>query len=368
MIICSPQLGLSPNSALGGEVFDREILLGLAEKGVMIQIILPYGKSAGKIPKNWKIHRIFITHFPALLFNFLLIGPLFKINRQKKISIIRLHQPQFTGIGSLVFKFFNRHTKIIATYHQFKETKFWFLSKKINNAWDHIICDSENVKQKITNEYKVPQQKITVVHNGVPKYLEPSSKDKKLERSLDLQNKAVLLFMGSLIERKNPLFLLDVILKIKEKFPGIVLIYWGEGPQKGAIIKRAQSMGLSENIRMQKPLFGPGKNLIHNLADIFVLPSLDEGFALAPLEAMTCGKPVILNKSHSASEAVSNGQNGYLCMPNNRNDWARKIIKILKNKRLRKKMEEAARQKALKEFQWGISVEKHLDVLKSLNS
>lgn len=366
MNLCSPQLGLSPNSNLGGEVFDREILFGLAKKGVNIQVILPNGKPMGKLPQNFKVLRISPSHFPAILFNLLIIMPLFKINTRNKISVIRLHQPQFVGLGALVHKIFNRRVKIVATYHQFRETRFWIFSKKIINIWDHIICDSDNVKQKIVTTYQVPSRKITVVHNGVPAYLKPAAKNKKILDNFNIKNEVVLLFMGFFIERKNPLFLLDVILKVKQRYPQIVLIFWGTGDQEEAIFKKAKRLNLLKNIRIQGPVFGPEKNLIHNISDIFVLPSLDEGFALAPLEAMTCAKPVVMNKSHSASEAVTNDQNGYLCKLNDVDDWTEKLMSLVQSKALRKKMGEASLKKAKQEFQWGISVDKHLKVLKSL--
>lgn len=367
MRICSPQLGLSPESILGGEVFDRKILEGLSDAGITIEIILPKKKIIAPTKKNWVITRIFLSHFPPQFYNLLIIPYLFLIHKTKKIDIIRLHQPQFTGLAAIFFKLFFHNIKIIATYHQFKETNFWIFSKRINNIWDHIICDSYNVKQKIIKKYEISPQKITVVHNGVPQYLKPLAKNKNLLNKLNLQNKIVLLFMGFFIERKNPLFLLDVLAKIKENYPQIVLIYWGEGPLKNTIIKKARSMGLAKNIRIQNPVFGPEKNLIHNLADIFVLPSIDEGFALAPLEAMSCAKPIIMSRSHSASEAVSNGLNGFLCKINGVDDWVDKIMVLINNSNLKKKMGEASSEKAANEFQWEISVNIHLEVLKSLN-
>jgi glycosyltransferase involved in cell wall biosynthesis len=331
-----------------------------------IEIILPKSKPISPIKRNWNVTRIFLSHFPPQFFNFLIIPYLFLINKSRKIDVIRLHQPQFTGFAAIFFKFFDKNIKIIATYHQFQETNFWIFSKIINNYWDHIICDSERVKQKIIKQYQVPAKKVSVVHNGIPSYLKPAIKDKKLLRQLNLENQFVMLFMGFFIKRKNPLFLLDVISKIKEKHNNIVLIFWGTGPQKDAIIKKAETFGLRGNIRIQNPIFGPGKNLIHNLADIFVLPSIDEGFALAPLEAMACAKPVIMNKSHSALEAVSDNLNGYLCKINDENDWVEKLNKLIVDVRLRIKMGKASLDKTIKEFQWQKSVDKHLQVLKSL--
>ena len=208
MVICSPQLGLNPHSFLGGEVFDREILLGLASKGIKVEIILPKNKPHDKNIKNWNIIQLPLTRFPAIFGNLLYLPFLIRIHKKSNFNIVRIHQPQFLGLGCLLFKIFARDVKLIATYHQFGETKLGPFSKTVNNFWDHIVCDSLAVKNKIIENYQISPNKITVVHNGVPRYLKPTKKDKILEKKFGLDGKIVLLFMGLFIERKNPLFLL----------------------------------------------------------------------------------------------------------------------------------------------------------------
>lgn len=365
MIILSPQLGLSSKSILGGEVFDREILLGLAKNGIKVEIILPKGKPQDRNIKNWHITYLPISHFPALFFNFLIIPRLIKL-RNKNVQIIRLHQPQFMFIAAILFKFLNPSVKILATYHKFEETNFGYFSKAVNNYWDHIICDSDAVKIKIEDKFQVRSAKITVVHNGVPSYLKPGTKDKNLEEKLKIKGKIVLLFMGLFIDRKNPLFMVDALAKLSKTNPNVVLIFLGKGPLKEKIMKRAGELNITGEIRFMGPVFGLEKNKIHNLADIFVHPSLDEGFALAPLEAMACAKPVVMTNGYSAHEAVINGENGFLCRPNDLNDWTKKLDKLIKNRDLREKMGASSFKKSMLDFRWDIAVKKHIDVFKNL--
>lgn len=364
MIICSPQLGLSPKSILGGEVFDREILLGLAKKGIKIEIILPAGKQHDKNIKNWNITYLPISHFPALLGNLLYLPYLLLLYKRTKFEILRIHQPQYLGLGALVFKLLHRNVKLIATYHQFPETKFVFLSKYINNFWDHIICDSENVKNKIINTYNIGVSKITVVHNGVPSYLKPQKKDQRLVKELGVKNKTVLLFMGLFIERKNPLFLIDVVKTLVDKNENVLLIFWGEGPLKQEMIRTIEKCKLKKQILFQKPIFGKRKNKIHNLADIFVHPAQDEGFALAPLEAMACAKPIIATRGWSAAEMITDGVNGYLA--SSQKEWV-SAIKQLKNETKRHQIGKNSFQKFRKEFQWKYALNKHFVILSNLN-
>lgn len=366
MRICSPQLGLAPSSILGGEVFDREILLGLAAKGLKIEIILPQNKHYDRNVKNWHITYLPVSHFPAILANLLIIPSLFYVYKKRKFAILRIHQPQFLGLGCLAFKIFNPQVKLVATYHQFRESNFWVFSKSVNNFWDHTICDSKNVENRLIKEYQIPAGKITVVHNGVPSYLKPAAKDPKLIKRLKLEGKIVLLFMGLFNWRKNPLFLLEVLSKLRKTRLNLVLIFWGKGPLESQIKTKARELGIINNIRIAKPLFGKDKNKIHNLADIFVHPSIDEGFALSPLEAMACGKPIVMTQGYSASEAVEDGINGFLCHYNDTNHWSVKLSELIKSQSLRENMGKASFYKVKKEFQWGIAVKKHIDVFKKL--
>lgn len=364
--VCSPQLGLNPKSILGGEVFDREILLGIATKNVKVEIILPKGKSHDKGIRNWNVTYIPITHLPAFFGNLLYLPYLVKVYKKSAFDILRVHQPQYLGLGCLIFRLFRKNVKLVATYHQFRETKFGPFSKFVNNNWDHIICDSEFVKRELIKNYNLAQSKISVVHNGVPSYLKPAPKDKNLVKKFNLTGKVVLLFMGLFIERKNPLLLLDVLINLSKTNPNTLLIFWGSGPLKVQIIKKAKELGVFDKIRIIEPIFGSEKNKIHNLADIFVHPSNDEGFALAPLEAMTCAKPVVITKGYSAAEAVEDGINGFLCNPNDIDNWQQKLSILINDISLRKSMGKASQQKTKKEFQWKLAAEIHFNVIKSL--
>lgn len=365
MRICSPQLGLAPKSILGGEVFDREILLSLAKRGFEIEIILPK-KPHDKNVKNWHITSLPTKRFPAPLANFLYIPYLMQIYQEKPFRILRLHQPQFLLLPSILLKLIHKNVKLMATYHQFGESRFPLFSKSINNLWDHIICDSQNVKNQIAKNYGVPTDKITVVHNGVPNYLKPQKKDKQLTKKLKLDGKIVLLFMGLFIERKNPLFLLGVLRRLKATNPNVCLVFWGDGPLKTKISEIARKLDIEDDVRIERPRFGREKNKIHNIADIFVHPSQDEGFSLAPLEAMACAKPIVMTNGYSAKEVVEDGVNGFLCRADDTDDWTEKTRKLIDNPRLRTRMGQASLSKVKKEFQWKFAVDKHAEVFKKL--
>ncbi|KKP94044.1 MAG: VI polysaccharide biosynthesis protein VIPC/TVIE [Parcubacteria group bacterium GW2011_GWA1_36_12] len=366
LVICSPQLGLSPKSILGGEVFDRETLLGFARKGIQVEIILPKHKHHDDNIKNWNISYLPISKFPAVLGNILFLPYLFKVFQKNNFKIIRVHQPQFIGISALIFKFFKRKVKIIATIHKFEEANFGPLSKLINNLWDHIICDSEYAKSLIIENYGIKKSKILVVHNGAPNYLKPQKKDNMLVKKLNLEGKKVLLYMGLFIKRKNPLFLLDVLERLLTSQSDSILIYWGEGPLKNRIIQKSKKLKIYEHIKIINPVFSKEKNKIHNIADIFVHPSLDEGLALAPIESMACAKPIVITNGNSASELVESGINGFKCDKNNLNEWVDKLNILVSNTTLRNKMGQSSLSKIKEQFQWNLTVSKQYKLFQSL--
>lgn len=114
-----------------------------------------------------------------------------------------------------------------------------------------------------------------------------------------------------------------------------------------------------------KVFFSPGgqnqkelKNLYFN-ASLLVFPSVKEDFGIVIIEAMGAGVPVVAWNSGGPKDIVIDGQTGFLAKPFSLDDFAAKIVKILKNKRLRAKMSQASWQRVKDHFSW----QKHLDIL-----
>jgi len=109
---------------------------------------------------------------------------------------------------------------------------------------------------------------------------------------------------------------------------------------------------------------GQQENIRHILSqsDIFVLPSYREGLPRTTLEAMSMGLPVITTDVVGCRETVDEGVNGLLVPPQNAQALTNAIKTLLDDPSLRKKMGQAGREKAIKEFDIGTIVNKHLEV------
>jgi glycosyltransferase involved in cell wall biosynthesis len=348
--ICSPQLGLSPNSILGGEIYDYELLRGLAKLKVKVEILLPKGRSYDQSVKNWRITFLPFTHIPAYLFNLLEIPYLFQLYRQQPFQILRLHAPYFTGIGAWFFKLFHPQVKLVATYHQARHGwPFDLINRLFIHHWDAIITDSLAAKQDLIRRFNLLPHKITVIPGGAPPELKPRAKSQELKAK-----QITLLFMGLLIPRKNPLFLIKVIKKLA--LP-VKLIFCGDGPLKSK---------LKTHAIVHPPVFGKEKQRLYDQTDIFVHPSLHEGLPLVVLEAMACGLPIVISDGFSAAELVDHGKTGYLAKVNDTQDWVNKLTLLINNLALRHRFGTAARRKQLRQFSWAKAARQHLRLFKSL--
>lgn len=363
--ICSPQLGMDPNSDLGGEVHDHFILQGLANLGHKIFVYLPKERPYQK-NSNIVVTRAPFKHILAITFNLLVIPYLFKTYYKDKFDILRVHNPYFVGLAALLFKFLNPKVPVVVTHHLIPQNfLFDLLNRIFAKKYDAIITVSNYVKNKLAKRYKLPSKKIFVIYNGVAKGYKFVFKNPKLIKKYNLESKIVLLFMGLLIDRKNPMYLLELFKNIKINRKNTSLMICGRGPLE-AKMKSFVKDNKIQDVIFTGTVFDKDKIDHLNLCDIYLHPAIDEGLPLSTLEAMACQKPVIINDAYSASEIIENGKNGFICKINNKADWLEKINKLVINKNLRQEMGIVSARLIKEKFQWHYSVKEHLKVYETV--
>lgn len=364
--IYSPLLGMSPLAKLGGEVHDYNLIKYLCLKNNKVEVLLPKGAKYEPQP-NLKVNYLPINHiFPPHLFNILVIPYIFKKCLKKDMDILRIHTPYFLGFAALFVKTFFPTTKIVTTIH-LKEERFdlhWILKMTIG-SYDHIFTVSKYLKNWLINSYNFDPNKITVIYNGVEGILKPANKDKQLVKKYKVAGKVVLLTIGSLISRKNILFLIDLFEKVLQKKKNVSLVICGKGYLKKQIKKTISGKNI-KNITLIDSAYGQSKAKLINLTDIFLFPSLNEGFGLVAVEALACGIPVIASDNTSLPEIINNRKNGLLAKTSNLNDWLNKCLMLINDSSYRKRLGRNGRKDLNKNFSWDVVTEKTLKVLEKL--
>ena len=147
---------------------------------------------------------------------------------------------------------------------------------------------------------------------------------------------------------------------IKEHKDTHVMIVGG-GHLKSRLEKLAENLGVHKHITFLGLVSEEDKISAYNASDIFVMPSLAELEGMAVLEAMACGKPVVISDAEQSASRYFVGGNGFLFETQNHVDLAEKILAIIKDDELREKMG----QKSL-EMSRDYDIEKSADKLERL--
>lgn len=233
---------------------------------------------------------------------------------------------------------------------------------------DKILTVSEYSRKDIIRNYNVPSNKIRVTHDAVKPIFKPLKNLKKgneILKHYKISDKFIL-FVGRIDARKNIPVLIKSFISLKqtEKIPHKLVIAGKED------FLPKQTLWDIELLQHRKEIIFTGYlqedylPLFFNLAEVFVYPSLYEGFGLPCLEAMACGCPVISSNNSSIPEVV--GDAGLLVNPCDANEIASAIYRVILDDKLKLKMQTKGFKQARK-FDWEITAVKTLEVYKKIS-
>lgn len=261
-------------------------------------------------------------------------------------------------------------TPLVATIHDTStnDSDQWLQSSRLASfmekflvtlPFDKIITVSHATMNSLTQNFGVLNNKISILYNGVdvPKYDAVK---------VDVVHSNQLIFVGRLAPHKHVDHVIGSISKIKELVPTINLIIVGKGEEKENLMKMVDDLSLEDFITFKEDL--SDDDLISNIkeSEILVLPSTREGFGMVLAEANCCFKPVVTYASGGTVEVVEDGYNGFLIESDNQDDLTEKLILLLEDKQLQKKLGLNGRRKVEEEFNWEKIVDSYTEILETL--
>ncbi|MBI4778935.1 glycosyltransferase family 4 protein [Candidatus Falkowbacteria bacterium] len=263
--------------------------------------------------------------------------------RKNKFDIIHWFQPRLYP-----FYWLAPAKKIIVTAHGAGELTaaktrllssriFRFILKNLNNRVDIVIAVSENAREEIIKYYKIPPEKTKAVYNGGGENYQPLEKGAALAQ---IKNKyrigaPFILDVSRLMPHKNINSLIEAYMLYRDKY---------SGPEKLVIVGSPmfdykKTYSLAENCRYKDDIYfidfvkQEDLNAVYSAAEVFVFPSLSEGFGLPAIEAMASGTPVITSNITSLPEVA--GEAAILIDPLNVEEMAETINKVLSDENLK---------------------------------
>jgi glycosyltransferase involved in cell wall biosynthesis len=237
----------------------------------------------------------------------LFYSPYYKLPLQTNIPIVN----QILDLMWLGFPFYKNSLGLIDKLY-FATLGKAFAKKSIN-----IITDSEHAKSDIIRFWKINSKKITVIPLSLSNRYTPVNDLRLLEKTkikFNLPNKYIL-YLGNFKPHKNVESLVKAFKKIESKFAKYKLVLAGPLDKYGQSLKNiTNKLGLIDKVIFTDTIREKDyPEALLSLAEIFVFPTLYEGFGLPPLEAMACGTPVIASNVTSVPEVV--GDAGFLVDP-----------------------------------------------------
>ncbi len=232
---------------------------------------------------------------------------------------------------------------------------------------DMVAAVSEATRQALVAHYGTPAGKITIIPNGVGPHFRRITDPVILgaTRHKFGLTEPFVLAVGTLEPRKNHMGLIKAFHKMcqQQKGPELLAIAGG----KGWLYEETKE--LVANLHLEKKVLFLGRvselELIslYSMAEIFAFPSFFEGFGIPPLEAMTCGAPVLSSNISSLPEVV--GDAALLADPHNIDEMSDRLIQLSEDADLRDRLREKGYERA-KLFSWEASARKMLTVYEKL--
>ena len=226
----------------------------------------------------------------------------------------------------------------------------------------HLIAVSHNTRNDLIKYLKVPDSKISVIYCGVDRsFFKPYN--------VKLLDEPYILYVGSERPRKNLDRLLDAFAKLKGEFPELKLVKVGVSGRsekyRKNTMKKLASLGITEDVIFIDHVSELELAYYYSSAQLLAYPSLYEGFGLPPLEAMTCGCPVVTSNTSSLPEVV--GEAGIMVDPHDTDSLAQAMRQVLTDSELRDNMVRKGLEQS-KRFSWEKAAEQTLEVYKKVGS
>ena len=232
---------------------------------------------------------------------------------------------------------------------------------------DLVLADSVNTKNDLVRLLNVAEERVVVVYSAVEDTYRPVEDEER--RAVEAQrlrlDRPFLLTVGTLEPRKNLVRLLEAFAKLTHTFPHELIVVGRPGWLYQETYEAVGRLGLQDRVRFLGFLAEQDLPILYSLADLFVFPSLYEGFGLPPLEAMACGVPVVCSNASSLPEVV--GDAALLIDPTDVDGLVTAIQHGLADAGLRKKMVARGLQQALR-FSWERSAEQVVALFEGLGA
>jgi N-acetyl-alpha-D-glucosaminyl L-malate synthase BshA len=333
-IVCYPTFG-------GSGVVATELGLALARKGHGVHFIT-YSRPArlSGFQENVFYHEVTTMDYPVFDFTpyeSALASKLVDVATYADLDVLHVHYAvPHASVAYLAKRILAKkgiHLPVITTLHGTDITlvgndrSFKSVVEFGINESDGVTAVSEYLREETYNTFDVKAQ-IEVIYNFID-FDRFKRVNKRHFRDLLAPNgEHILMHTSNFRKVKRVKDTIDILKKVRAHHPAILLLV-GDGPERPQLERLTRSEGLGNSVRF----LGKQEAIeeLLSISDVFLLPSANESFGLAALEAMACEVPVVSSNIGGIPEVNIDGETGYLCDVGDTVAMAKACCSILEN-------------------------------------
>lgn len=323
-----------------GQGGAEKIVYQLCENNIHRQYVI----STGGIYVN-KLKKIGVKHFympdienKRITLMIECFFKIFKVVKKQKIDIIHTHHRTAAFYARLIC-IICPNIKHVYTAHNIFSNRKALTRFSLKNA--KIVAVGEGVKNNLINVYKIPDKRVNVIYNSIKRPQIDHQKHNIVLENLLKEKKYLIGNIGRLTEQKGMDIFIKAIANVSKFSPNIVGVIVGDGEDR----KKFENIVISLHIEKNICFLGYQENIFEIIKQLnfVVLSSRWEGFPLTPIETFALGKTIIASDISGNKEIIIDGYNGVLFRSENIEDLSKKILFLMKNAKIKSKLENQAK-------------------------
>lgn len=228
-----------------------------------------------------------------------------------------------------------------------------------------IICNSHYTANTILDAYKLSEEKVCVAYNPVEARPAKVGSRERVRAELGINTEEIVIgHIGGMIKERDQETLIKAFEMVNKAYGNVKLVVIGDGPEKASLQILSRQLHIDSNVCFVGYVENVGEYM--SAMDIYVNPTLDEGFGIAVVEAMLANLPVILANAGAHPELIVDKRTGLLYCPLNTIDLAEKLSGLINDASERKRLGEYAHASAINSFSPKSSACKYFQLIQKI--
>jgi len=374
-----------PRKVGGLSVHAHNLSRGLADRGVDIDVFtcsFPNQPEVEHLARGLTIYRVDVYNFPSPDFlswtvgmNHSLLSQIAQNPDLRKCDLVHVHDwmvlptaislKNLLGVPLLYSIHSTEYGRRRGIHNDFQRTIHETEGWGTYEASRMIVC-SQYMKDHVCWLFRVPQDKVHVIPNGVERPSSETRRDLGFRSRFAADEETIIVFVGRIVEEKGLNVLLGAIPLLIKSGLKVKLVVVGDGYASDRMKRIAWDIGIHDKVFFTGYVSDSELERIFGVADIIAVPSLYEPFGIVALEGMVRGLPLVASDTGGLSGIIDHERTGLKVPPDNSYELYSALKRLISDGDFASRLAENARTEVMERFSWPTVCENTKRIYESL--